>query len=71
MNEFNLTVPQAIEPVIRRLDLMEVQLGERLDIATASILESTKVRRPSRLLLMLAAALCTTLLLLLAVGVVR
>lgn len=71
MNESNLTVPRAIEPVIRRIDLMEAQLAERLDIAMASISESANARRPSRLLLILAAALCATLLALFAAVAIR
>jgi hypothetical protein len=71
MNESNLTVPRAIEPVIRRIDLMEVQLGEQLDIAAASAFRSTTRRWPSLPVLTFLTALSATMLTLLAVFAAR
>ncbi len=71
MNESNLTVPRAIEPVIRRIDLMEVQLGEQLDIAAASVLRSATRRWPSLPVLTFVTALSAAILTLLTVVAAR
>lgn len=63
-----MTVPQAIEPVIRRLDLMEGQLVGQLDAAEAR-LQQTANPRPSVRFLVFTVAFFAILTLVVVVAV--